>query len=691
MGDPAPAASRQDGHPLSRLFCIALPVLLLATVALLGITRITDGDVWWHLKSGEYFVQHRSFPDRDPFVFTAGQHLIIREWLAQVLFYFVYRTGSFAGLTLFKAALFTVAVGLLWRLGSALRCPAPAAALVLLLAALVARPRLVERPEVPSFVLLAVALLVLLQWAGAAPGAGAGRRRTWWAPYLLVPLQILWANLHSSFYIGLLLPWPFPIDEAARRLRGGGRQGMGEGRAPWPHLLLAALVLWPASALSPQGLRVLLYPLHLPRMPAVWEIDELHGLVAILRVCTGCLEEGIAFLVLALGTLALCAYRGRAGGRVGPGTWLLAIGAAVVPLLVYRFLPYAGLVLAAVALRELGDRRDPVPGVSRGASHAVGGPGATPGVAALLLAVAVFMGVRGSRFPFGLGVATDIFPQGAATFILRADAQGPLLNSFELGSYLLWALFPKRQVFIHTDVWHSVSDDRFIARFFRSARDPATFEALVAEYGIELLVLENRLPSWRFVAADPRWALTYWDQVASVYARRGGANAPLIATREFRVTRYSEDLRYLWDVARDPERFSIGVGELRRAVREEPQNRATRVSLAFLLLARGQELEEALPHVQVAQRLGQRSARVLSLKAGILLGMGRAAEAEAVAREPIRIEPGAWGARLLLADLRARAGDREDAARHLRELLGRGDLLPELRQEAETRLRALTP
>jgi hypothetical protein len=656
-----------------------LPTILLATVFLLGITPIHDGDVWWHLKTGQFFFQHRSFPDQDPFVFTAGgDRWIIRAWLTEVIFYLVFRLGGLEALTLFKAALFTLAVGILWRLGVAVRCPPAAAALVLFLAVLVVRPRLAERPEVFSFVLLAVALSILLR--------GVGGR----AVYALVPLQVLWANLHSSFFLGLLLPWLFLVDEAARRLRQRRGSGSDPNASLWP-LLFAALLLWPASALTPQGIQLLLYPFHVSRTPTQAEIAEVQGLISMLRVCGGCLEEVIAFTVLVLLTLALFAYQAGRGHGVGPGTWVLVAGSTVAPFLVYRLLPYAAILLAAQAMRGFGAPSE----VGKGFMDAERSKGGRPLVAAgmavlLLVSFAAFHLVRGSRYPFGLGVAPGVFPEGAARFILTADAHGPVYNSLRFGSYLLWALFPRHQVFIHPAYWDSVSDDRLIARFIQSMGDPATFDALVREYRIELLVLPNGRPLWRFVPADPRWALIYWDQVASVYALRGGANAALIAAREFRLTRYAEDLRYLWAVARQPASFAAAKAELRRAVMEDSQNHAARLSLAYLLMARGQDLEEALGAVETLRRNGFGDIHVFTLKAGILAGLGRAAEAEAAAREAIHVWPRAWGARLLLADLRARAGDREDAARHLRDLLGRDDLPPGLRSEAEIRLRALT-
>ena len=621
-----------------------LPVLLLAIVALLGIRLIADGDIWWHLKNGEYFVQHRAFPDRDPFVYTAGtDRWIIRAWLTEVVFYLVFRAAGLAGLTLFKAALFTLAVGLLWRLGRAVACPAPAAVLVLLLAALAAQPRLSERPEVPSFVLLAAALSVLIREPG-------GR-----TPYLLVPLQVVWANVHSSFLLGLLLPWPFLAEAAVRRLRGT--------RQPLGHLTLATMLLLPASALTPEGARLLLYPFHLARMPTIMQIGEVQGLLTILPECTACRAEGIAFFALALGTLALCALQGRSGSPVGLGTWVLAAGAIAMPFRFYRLLPYAGMILAAAAVKGLGALARVRPGEAAAGTRPVWQRVLAAAVCVLVLAPPAWYLAQDPRYRFGLGVTPRVFPEGAARFILRADAQGPLFNDLNLGNYLLWSLFPRHRVFLHAAFWDSVSDDRLVARYSDSFRDSEIFEALVREYRIELLVLPNGSAQWPFVPTDRRWALVYWDGLTSVYARRGGANAGLIAAHEFRVTHFAEDPNYLLKLAYDPDAFRAAAGELRRAVREDPENLAASLGLAVLLKARGQDLEEALEGFEAAQRGGFRDAKLFTWKAEILARLGRKAAARAAAREALRRDPADAIARSVLAELPARSGDGEDAER----------------------------
>src|SRR5580692_13164837 len=75
-----------------------------------------DSDFWWHLKTGQYIVENHALPVPDPFAFTtsgAGEaytgeaitrHFnLTHEWLAQVLFFLVWRAAGFGGVVLFRA------------------------------------------------------------------------------------------------------------------------------------------------------------------------------------------------------------------------------------------------------------------------------------------------------------------------------------------------------------------------------------------------------------------------------------------------------------------------------------------------------------------------------------------------------------------------------------------------------------
>ena len=69
---------------------------------------LSDGDFWWHLKTGEYIVRNFSIPRIDFYSFTVpGRHWVAHEWLSEVIFYLVYSRAGFNTL-IFIFTIFTV-------------------------------------------------------------------------------------------------------------------------------------------------------------------------------------------------------------------------------------------------------------------------------------------------------------------------------------------------------------------------------------------------------------------------------------------------------------------------------------------------------------------------------------------------------------------------------------------------------
>ncbi len=185
-------------------------------VALLAIGRalaqpralLNDPDTYLHIAAGRWMLAHGALPLHDPFSYTfAGARWVPHEWLAEIVLAAVYRAAGWSGLVLLTIACFAIGLALLTRF--LLRWAEPFSALIAVaLAATLVESHLLARPH-----LLALPLLVL--WSGALFAA----RDTGSAPpFRLLPLMVLWANLHDSYLFGLLL---------AFYLAGGG----GAGRA----------------------------------------------------------------------------------------------------------------------------------------------------------------------------------------------------------------------------------------------------------------------------------------------------------------------------------------------------------------------------------------------------------------------------------------------------------------------------
>ena len=246
-------------------------LLSIGLTVLLCLFPVHEFDVWWHLKTGELIVTGHSIPKTDPFSYTAqGRPWITHEWLAEVLFYGIHRLGGIDALVLFKALLAALAIGLgAWAalLGPGRRDALAATALGALLAGPMIAPRAFERPHMLTAVFLGV-VLVLLRAESLT-----GRRR--WR-IALVPLFLLWANIHSGFVLGLGLIVAYWFGEAISPRLGERRPSSAcNWKERWG-VLAAACV---AALINPHHVHAFLYPFNLVGRQEVTEtIVELRSI-----------------------------------------------------------------------------------------------------------------------------------------------------------------------------------------------------------------------------------------------------------------------------------------------------------------------------------------------------------------------------------------------------------------------------
>ncbi|HEY7677042.1 MAG TPA: hypothetical protein VIG69_08205, partial [Candidatus Methylomirabilis sp.] len=542
-----------------RVIGFVLGLLMAAHLVLLGSFQVTDFDTWWHLKQGELYLSTRSLPAQDPFAFTtAGREWIKFSWAADVLFYLTYRAGGAPGLVLLRLVLLCSIALALYRILRACRLHPLASLLLVFVASLVLRFRLLVRPETVSFLFLLAALAILLHLRDAPP----------WTAYALLPVQVVWTNVHASFVFGIgipglvflanLLPWGWSAP---------GWERLRLDRARLRHLAVAVALLPAAGLVTPQGAALLLFPFRqnsMARLTAFAEWKEVWYLPRIDPVWWEVLIAAGIVLAAFLSTALILAAIERRGDPVGWGI-VLSLGTyavfrnRAVPHFVLAILPFLGLALGRLA-DHLHRRADApsAPWLER------------VGAAACLLVLGASIADQAlltPRLPPGFGARAGFFPEGASAFLERHRLDGRLFNAYEFGGYLIWRRWPANQVLIDGRYDAVLFDERLLQDYEAAYRSPAALDRITAAYGVDILVLNanptrQRIP---FLDAHPAWARVYWDNVAEVFVRREGRHAGLAADHEYRLTRAEPDLGYLAAYRADRETWSRAVAELKRA------------------------------------------------------------------------------------------------------------------------------
>jgi len=502
---PAGTGSDRSSEWLGRVFAAAI----IAMIAVLSLQRIWSVDYWWQWKTGEWVLRHGA-PRRDLFSFTNPEHARIEvRWLYCGALYALTHALGHGAATLVKCA---VVLGTFWlavRLGTR-RWWHPAAWAVVGVAALACSQRLVVRPETASyaFLLLTVAIIVRLQ---------AGRSR--WA-FALPALVALWANVHGLFVLGPAVVGAWLVSEAIEarfaRRRGGGDPDRIRRLRTAAVLSFATLVSPLANPYGPRIWALVVDQYRTLQDPAQRSFyAELASPFSFSQRFTA-----VVFYEVLIGMVVLAAV--AAGRRVRVFWAILVASQLWLSATAIRNLPLFALVAIPFVLRGFHDS----PWRARlrigRARRPAGVLAALAGIAAALFVV---RDVATDRFAvrqhdtnqFGLGIASQRFPEGAAAFLRAHKFEGPLFNTPAAGSYLLAHGF---KVFI--DPRGEVYQDGLLAEYRRLVEKPAA--AKVSEYterwGLRAMVLDPDMFALAREAERAEWRVVFADAESIVLLHR---------------------------------------------------------------------------------------------------------------------------------------------------------------------------
>ena len=478
-----------------RLF-VALFVIALFTMA---VRETLDPDMWWHLRTGEYILQH-GIPAQDVFTFTVPQNAwVTHEWLSQLIMWLVYLAGGLPSLILFFAALIALTYWLLY-----LACPGRPylAAFIVLLTSITSAIVWGARPQIFNLLLTAVFVLIVERVKD-----GKWRVRTlWWLPLL----TLVWANLHSGYLLGVVLLGTYAVGDVAQRWLATPTERT-LGKTAVAHLFGATGVSFLAAAVNPSGVELWIYPfLTLGSGPMQAYIQEWHS---------PDFHQTYFWpfaAMLALGVLGLIFRKERPTIT----ELLLFLGTGAAGLLSARHIPLFAIVAAPILARSwLSVDLDPKGLTNRTGNNADSKPLGSLLVVLnwLLLVVAVGTAVIWSITKIGGNdVAIEArFPVAAVDYLEAsglAEARG--YNSYNWGGYLIW-----RGVPVFVDGRADVYGDPFLLYYRRTFDVLSGWQEPLDEYDVDYVLMESGSPLTAVLAVSPDWTEVYADDLAQIFVR----------------------------------------------------------------------------------------------------------------------------------------------------------------------------
>ncbi len=165
------------------------------------------GDLGYYIKIGEVIVATKNVPSINLFSYTYSSYPFINDnWLSEVLFYFVHNTFGFNGLIMLSVLLILVAFLLIF-IQAVKKSDSFTTALIGLLYVHILYERTDIKPELFSFLLLSIFITILYKYR---------EKYTKWI-FILIPLELLWVNLHIYFFLGIAVLLLFLLDALLSR------------------------------------------------------------------------------------------------------------------------------------------------------------------------------------------------------------------------------------------------------------------------------------------------------------------------------------------------------------------------------------------------------------------------------------------------------------------------------------------
>jgi hypothetical protein len=488
------AMARVLAPSVTDCFFIAL-ILWLFVYGVSGwIALLGDGDTGWHIRTGQYILEHHTVPTRDLFSFSRpGAPWFAWEWLTDVTYALCFRMAGLKAIVLLSGvmiALFATVVlrYTIWRGANPL-----VAALTTLLAVGASSMHFLARPHLFTLLLLPVCLWVV---------EADRRQNTRWL-WALIPVTALWTNLHGGFAIFLvclgLLVLAYGIE-------------MAFGTPRWAQIrrysaLLIGCSL--ASLVNPYGIQLHVHIYEYLRA------DWIKNLVQEFQAPTFRSEGQFQFEVLLLAGLIAIGFLLRRR-MFAEALWVLFL--AHSSLISVRHAPLYATIAAPLIACELSEWwRSAVAGMQKSSALRILyqlGADLAPGfrrtsIWPAVLIVGLAMWDAPQKWPRDF--PREMFPASMVHQHAGLVASGRLLTTDQWGDYIIYSFYPRQKVYVdgRSDFYGEKLGQEYLhlmqgAYDWRAILERNRFDVALLPVDWPLASMLKLDPSWRVVQDDTR-------------------------------------------------------------------------------------------------------------------------------------------------------------------------------------------
>jgi hypothetical protein len=333
----------------------------------------------------------------------------------------------------------------------------------------------------------------------------------WW----LLPLTILWVNIHAGFAMGLALIFltiaGLVVDAVVSHEQNAAHT--------WRRirtLILLLVACGAAVAINPSGMRMYSYPFETLTSRAMmqyiqeWRSPNFHEPM---------------FQALALFFLVTLAALALSRKRVRPGQLLLLLVTAFATLRSSRNVPFFVLIAIPVVAEHLWSwavdhgwglrlSKEERPELGRTSLVKL-----FLNITLLLLTpltvIALHVGNSVTNQPI---TEAKSYPAAAVDFIANNNLPQPIFNEYVWGGYLIWRLYPNYRVSM--DGRADVYGDDLIDEFLSVHDGEPKWRESLDRRGVRTVLVQPDVPLASLLRVDAGWQTVFEDQSSIIFVRR---------------------------------------------------------------------------------------------------------------------------------------------------------------------------
>ncbi len=474
-----------------------------------------DGDTGWHIRTGEWMLANGQVPHTDMFSFTRpGQAWFAWEWLWDVMFAALHARWGMGAVVLVSLTVICLTSALLFRLVRRKCGNGLVAIAVTLLATGGCAIHWLARPHLFTLLFFTVTLHLTER-------AAEGRTKLL---AVLVPMTLLWVNLHGGFFVIFLVLATYIGNLAVQALIEADADRRGEflrSLKPW---LMTFGACFAVTFVNPYGWNLhkhmaeyLTDPYNL-RYITEFQAMDFHAPVVVY------FEPLMVAGILA----ALWNLKNRRFQEV-----FQTLGWMQLALMAQRNIPLFAIAVSPIVAQALMALL-----ASAGKSNLVGWLRNTPGkflaaaagvdetdrIPRLYLASVLPLAAVGTLLllpkpvnaQFAVTYDPADYPEKALA-ILGAPNSGRIFTDDEWGDYLIYKLYPAHKVFV--DGRSDFYGDEFGEEYQKLMTVNYGFEKVLDKYSIDTIALSPRFALTTTLKYSTGWKVVYDDHVTVIFRR----------------------------------------------------------------------------------------------------------------------------------------------------------------------------